>query len=262
MWVYLKSNTYAVIPHMANNEERKTGLFGVPIPELTDPKVQEIIKGLQENKKDDLQQKLDLDSFIILPGRKHGAYEYPDVLVSMKRTNYGKIKWAEAHFKLAEENSFMLTPAQFFDFIGVLKKGPSFDGNGQKIDTKKMEHVLAGIIGVSADKEEEYFDAQFKDMNGLIYISSGHTIMNEKLIPSRIEKLEARITEKSYIDFFSMNNQGMPTKKGTDMKYIPPEGNCVVGLHNTEYPPILCCGNCATCSGKILQHCVRQAKIR
>ncbi|MBI2507429.1 hypothetical protein HYV89_00575 [Candidatus Woesearchaeota archaeon] len=100
------------------------------------------------------------NEYLILPGRKHGSYEYPDLLVSAKRSHNGE-KWNQAHESLKQENSFMLTLRQYVDFLNLLKSGKAYDGNGKGIDKTRLDGILDDIATVRSPWRAEWLDAKF-----------------------------------------------------------------------------------------------------
>src|SRR3990167_8791027 len=87
------------------------------------------------------------NSYLILPGRKHGNYEYPDLLVSTARTHQGE-NWSQACESLKQEDSFMLTIRQYVDFLNTLKSGNAYDGAGKKADKKALDGILDDILTI------------------------------------------------------------------------------------------------------------------
>src|SRR3989344_9495227 len=87
--------------------------------------------------------------YLILPGRQHGNYEYPDLLVSTDRSHLGR-NWNDAYEALRQEDSFMLNPRQFVDFLSLLKSGEAYDGNGRKVNKGKLGSVLDDIVKVKS----------------------------------------------------------------------------------------------------------------
>ena len=92
--------------------------------EINKPEVREepVVKNIQNG-----------NEYLILPGRKHESYEYPDLLVSAKRIHNGE-NWKQAHESLKQENSLMLTVRQYLDFLNMLKSGRAYDGDGRQIN--------------------------------------------------------------------------------------------------------------------------------
>src|SRR3989338_788157 len=76
--------------------------------------------------------------YIILPGRKHGSYDYPDLLVPTDRSHKGK-NWHQTQESLYLDGAYMITPRQFVDFINLLRSGNVYDGLGVKLDNKRVK---------------------------------------------------------------------------------------------------------------------------
>ncbi|MBS3083085.1 hypothetical protein J4454_04040, partial [Candidatus Pacearchaeota archaeon] len=77
----------------------------------------------------EIQEKQSLGNYLILEGRAHGSYEYPDTLIAKKRSMQSK-KWQEAQDALKAEGKFMPTIRQYADFLNLLKSGNAYDGKG------------------------------------------------------------------------------------------------------------------------------------
>jgi len=108
------------------------------------------------------EPKLDLSKYIILPGKTHGTYSYPDILVPMeKRMCTGKTLPA-IYYTLKEDEEFLLTLRQFVDFIEVLKSQFVSDGNGNTLNQNVKSDLLNDIIGVKGgDTRSEWLDPFF-----------------------------------------------------------------------------------------------------
>ncbi len=163
------------------------------------------------------QQERSLDSYLILPESPKRGQEYPDLLVSQNKSHFNK-RWYKAHELLADENSLMLSPRQFFDFIDLLKsRRRVYDGNGTKIDSGRINAILDDILTVSFPYRAEWLDAYFIKREGKLYIQSGHIkLADERLVPMSSEPLEECLMEDYYIGLKSINRQGLPTKIAKD----------------------------------------------
>ena len=154
----------------------------------------------------------DLENYIILNGKTHGSYSYPDLLVAMHRLSYdadveqaaktlglslqntankqdgskyiGKINWEEALKLNLLLGNFTLTPRQFVDFIQLLKSGNVYDGRSTKLDSGKVDVILDEITTKRGPWRTEWLDAYFKNVNG-------------QLKPQRNEPLENCVMEDS-----------------------------------------------------------------
>ena len=127
------------------------------------------IQKLKVNKKD----------FILLPGRKHGYYRYPDLDVSMSKLSLdeevkeaaeklgykisnnkhgyiGSLDFYKFHSLLNKINYQMLTLRQGIDLILLLEKGISSKievvySDGKKIESKILENLRNELVGESTD---------------------------------------------------------------------------------------------------------------
>ena len=152
------------------------------------------------------------ESYIILPGKAHGSYSYPDLVVAVEKT-YMSTNWNQAHEALHKENAFMLTPRQYIDFLQMLKSGTAYNGRGTRLTSSKVDEILDEILTKREPWRAEWLDAYFKDVNEGLNISYDHRIVNGQLKPQRTEPLESCVMEDAYVNLFSANRQGLPTSK-------------------------------------------------
>ena len=187
----------------------------------------------------------DAGKYLILEGRKHGSYEYPDLLVGMERDYLGK-DWNDAHTALNQNNSYMLTIRQFVDFLSLLKSGSAYDGKGNKVDKRKLDSILDEIVTVRNPWRSEWLDAKFKNGN-IIY----HNLVGN---PSSL--VEVREPLSAYLDkdktpginldnwLKEANQHGLPKKtvdKGK-MYYWAPADGAVAGFLADSVRALLYCG--------------------
>ena len=122
----------------------------------------------------------DPQSYLILPSRKHGSYEYPDLLVAKERSHLDKT-WDQAHQELAREGAFMLTMRQYVDVLNLLRSGTAYDGTGKKAPTADLDHMLDEITTVRPPYRAEWLDALFGKQGRLM---SKHMYMGYHKIKS------------------------------------------------------------------------------
>ena len=152
------------------------------------------------------------ESYLILQGRTHGSYSYPDLIVSMEKYHHNK-NWDDAHKALHAGDAYMLTIRQFVDFINLLKTGKAFNGKGKQADKATLDKILDEILAVKSPWRAEWLDAKFSDL-GITY----HVLDNKNIKPVT-EPLEDCLMEDKTpgIDLDSwLNNatsQGLPAKK-------------------------------------------------
>ena len=133
--------------------------------------------------------------YIILEGRTHGKYSYPDLLVAMDKSHHGR-NWKDSHLALAQEGNFMLGIRQFVDFLNHLRTGRAFDGNGHLIDAGRIEAILNDIYKVGGQWRSEWLDADFKVLDKTLVVFGGkiamnyeHRLVNGNLIPIRANEV-------------------------------------------------------------------------
>jgi hypothetical protein len=98
--------------------------------------------------------------YIILPGKKHGTYEYPDLLVAKEVSRKNK-NWNECWDELARDQALMLTPRQYVDFLNVLRSGNAVDGAGRSIARSELSDIYNEITEVKSPWRSEWLDAWF-----------------------------------------------------------------------------------------------------
>src|SRR3989338_2800958 len=103
----------------------------------------------------------DLDRNIILEGRIHGSYSYPDLLVSLQKCHFG-LTWEESQLELLNDNSIMLTIRQYVDFLNLLYSDRAFTGNGKRINNSRAKRIFHNITSANYTFEGEWLDAKFK----------------------------------------------------------------------------------------------------
>ena len=153
-----------------------------------------------------------LETYVTLPGKTHGSYSYPDLLVAMERTNFGS-NWNQSHKALHRENAFMLSIRQYIDFLQLLKSGNVYDERGTKLPNGRVNEILDEILTKRDPWRAEWLDAYFKDVNGTLYFNYEHTNVNGQLKPQHSEPLENCVMKDAYVNLFSANRQGLPTVK-------------------------------------------------
>ena len=159
-----------------------------------------------------------LEKYLVLEGKTHGSYSYPDILVSTERTHYNK-NWHQAHEALHHEGSFMLKIRQFADFLSLLKSGKAYYASGDKAGTQTLNSILDEILAVRDPWRGEWLDADFKVINNTLHINYNHKFINSQLQPGYSEPLEECLMENKppgiSLDYWLRNatSQGLPPVK-------------------------------------------------
>src|SRR3989344_3534839 len=138
------------------------------------------------------------NKFIILEGRAHGSYSYPDLLVSMGKYLFNKNSY-EQYEALHKKNSFMLHPRMFVDFLSLISSGKSYNGNGKKVSSEKLNFVLGEIINARDPWRTENLDAYFEVKNramNIMYYKLNADGKFEKVIDSLKRDLNSEIPTK------------------------------------------------------------------
>ena len=204
-------------------------------------------------------------SYLILPGKTHGTYSYPDILIAIDRVHLGK-NWTECQETLAEEGSFMPTPRQYVDFLSHLKSGKVYDGTGARVDSGKISAILDDILTVRDPYRVEWLDAKFTQQRNQWYITY-HKIKSNGNLEEVTEPLQECLMSDKLpgisLDYWLKNatSQGLPTK-GTEngsLYYWHPRNKAVSGFGGVSGRAGLGCDGGARGSGAGLG--VRRQKI-
>ena len=159
-------------------------------------------------------------SYIILPGRKHGSYEYPDLLVPTERTYIGK-RWHQTNEALYLEGAYMITPRQFVDFINILRSGNVYNGAGMKLDSKRVRFILDDILEKKDPYRAEWLDAKFSQSGRSTNVTY-HKIKSDGAIEDVTVPLQECLMEDKQsgisLEYWLRNatNQGLPPKNITN----------------------------------------------
>ena len=100
------------------------------------------------------------NTYLILPGKTHSTYSYPDLLVPTSKTHLTE-NWEQCSQGVAQEGSLMLTIRQYADFLLHLKAGRVYDGSGARVDSGKITAILDDILTVRSPYRAEWLDAKF-----------------------------------------------------------------------------------------------------
>ncbi|MBS3118765.1 hypothetical protein J4417_03750 [Candidatus Woesearchaeota archaeon] len=138
-------------------------------------------------------------NFLLLEGKEHGSYSYPDLLVAKTLSHHGK-NWYQSHEALHQEGMSMPTLRQFVDFLNLLKSGKAFDGKGQQVSSGELEAILKEITEQRNLYRAEWLDADFKVINNVSHINYAHQTINGKLQPKYSEPLQGWLMEDKQID--------------------------------------------------------------
>ena len=208
------------------------------------------------------------EKYLILEGRTHSKYSYPDIGVAVERTHHHK-HWYQAHEALHHEGSFMLSLRQFVDFLNLLKSGKAYYASGDKAGTQTLNSILDEILAVRGPWRGEWLDADFKVINNTLHINYNHKLTNNQLQPQYSEPLEDYLMETKtpgiYLDSWlrDATPQGLPSKKtrSGDIHYWAPasDNNSVAGFDSDGGGAGLCCYRVPSDSDSPIG--VRQAKI-
>ena len=115
------------------------------------------------------------EQYIILPGKSHGSYSYPDTLLSIERQYKGK-NWFDSHKALSDTGFYMPTLRQFVDFLALLRSGTVRDGNAQSLPPRRVSELFEDITAVRDPYRGEWLDADFKESPGGLMMNYGHRI--------------------------------------------------------------------------------------
>jgi hypothetical protein len=222
------------------------------------------------------------EDFVLLQGRSHGNYSYPNLFVNMYRLGLNKsvetaaknlrysiantakekngrdyigdINWEQGLKLNLSLGGRTLSPRQYVDFLGLLKSGNAVDGNGTKIPKKKLTEVFNEIVQVREPWRAEWLDADFKYLNEKLLIYSQHKLVNGNLDASYKKELEGCLIQDATpgIDFdYWLKNatiEGLPpanNSKGKLYYWCPDkDNNSVAGFGaDSGWAGLLCYRN-------------------
>ena len=208
-------------------------------PEKKEPVSESIVSSIQNP-----------ESYITLPARKHGSYEYPEIFVAKERTLQGK-NWYEAQEALSAENKFMPTIKQYVDFLSLLKSGKAYDGNGAFVSKQELDSILDDILTVRNPWRAEWLDAQFSKQGQRLYISY-HKFKQGKLeqVTESLQEyhlMQDKLPGISLDDWLqNATEQGLPssrTKKGSLYFWHPRENHVAGFVADSNGASLYCYGD-------------------
>lgn len=197
---------------------------------------------------------------IILPGRAHGNYSYPDIIVPLHRlglsqqvvragkqltlslentaqeqdgTRYiGRLTSGEAS-DLAFKLDYELTIRQFADFLNELRKGIDgekvYNGRGKPADRDRLRTAYNEITEVREPWRAEHFDAKFGDKTITYHLieTDGTREVTEPLSDALMEDRTPGIDLDSWLK--TADEHGLPTSKTENGKlyYLYPRNGAV-----------------------------------
>ena len=203
--------------------------------------------------------------YLILPGRQHGNYEYPDLLVSTDRSHLGR-NWNDAYEALRQEDSFMLNPRQFVDFLSLLKSGEAYDGNGKRVNREKLGSVLDDIVKVKSPVRAEWLDAKFSKQGTIRkkWYMGYRDFQGNEIINPLEDCLRSDKVPGIDLNYWLSNatSQGLPPSNNTDggLYYWHPRDGAVVRFGAGSDWVFLGCNGYPDFSDSALG--VRRAKIK
>ena len=185
--------------------------------------------------------------FIILEGRDHITYQYPDLEVAIHKlglsptvealgsglrntakerdgTPYiGSITHQQALNLNQRLGNLTLTPRQGIDLKLALEKALAgekiYYADGSLVDnTGVLSTMHNEMFGVNGPWRGEHLDASFSKKGRQIQITY-HKINPDGSVEKTTEPLEKCLMKDCYIDLGSCNAQGMPTREGKDSQF-------------------------------------------
>jgi len=175
-----------------------------------------------------------LESYLLLEGRKHGIYQYPNTLVPMERSHLNE-NWNQATASLHQQREYMLTIRQFADLLHLLKTGHAYDGAGKHLGKKKQETILEEITAERSPWRSEWLDHFYLKKGSALYVK--YHILQGDGSPKQVEEpLEDCLMEDKQIDIFDWlagaNSQGLPPKnvRSGKLNYWYPRADHVAGF--------------------------------
>jgi hypothetical protein len=206
------------------------------------------------------------EKYIILEGKTHGSYSYPDMVVAMEKSHHNNNQDV-THQLLQQEHSYMLTFRQGVDFFNLLRSGKAYDGRGQQVTPQRLQEVLDDIMKVQGSWRAERFDAMFSKQGRQLNIIY-HIIQPDGSLQEVTEALDDCLMKdkKPGIDLqYWLQNatpQGLPPKNipNGDLWYWHPRDGRVARFDAVSDGACLDCDGNPQYSGSGLG--VRVAKIK
>jgi len=203
------------------------------------------------------------ENYILLAGRTHGSYTYPNLLVATKRTHLSE-DWNQATTALHQQREYMLTPRQFVDFLTLLKTGTACDGSNTPLERNKQESILDDITSQRAPWRAEWLDHAYVK-NGSNFYVKYHVLQADGSITQIEAPLEDCLMKDKQIDFDDWlaraNTQGLPPKnvRSGNLHYWYPRVGAVARFFASADWTYLDCDRNPQCSNATLG--VRAAKL-
>lgn len=169
-----------------------------------------------------------LTSYLLLPGRTHGKYEYPDTLVSLERDIYTDVNWHKFQEKLHKKHTFALSLRQGLDFLLLLTSNEKiYDGKGNKIPDLRKASLLYELRTQNGTMQsEEQLDAYFDICGGALTLQTEHRFNRRGELESFYsEEVGTALRKDCRIELASCNRAGLPLKEGNDLGYVHPPGS-------------------------------------
>ena len=158
-------------------------------------------------------QAVNLSDYLLLPSH--------DIYVAKERSLKGN-NWHNTHKEAHKQKARMLTLKEFADFLLLLRSGKAEDGLGNKIAKAELDNLYLDITEVRDPYRAEWLDAKFEVINGVLNLNYLHRISRKVSIPRYSVPLETCVMKNCKVELSSFNNQGIPTKEGTDFNYWAP----------------------------------------
>ena len=139
------------------------------------------------------------------------------------RPYIGKMTWETALKLNLALNGKTPSPRRFHDSRLLLKDGIEgtivvYDGLGREVDKEELTKIRDEKEAKKDPYRCEFLDARFVvKEKGKLHILSSHVFSGTELVPSYDLELQSCVMEDCYVDAFSFNEQGLPTK-GSDIQ--------------------------------------------
>ena len=171
------------------------------------------------------------ENYLLLEGRKHNTYQYPNMLVPIERSHLNET-WNQITASLHNQGEYMLTVRQFADFLTLLRTGNACDGASKLIGKKKQEAILEDITAQRAPWRAEWLDHYYKKKGSDLYVRF-HQIQQNGSLTQIEQPLEDCLMEDKQIDISDWlaraNSQGLPPRnvKSGNLYFYHPRADAV-----------------------------------
>ena len=177
------------------------------------------------------QQTQNPEQYILLPeNTSPEPLQHPNLLIAQE-LSYKNQNWQSCYDSLQKEDSFMLPPWLFIEFLNHLKSGNTLDGDQNQIPQQRIDQILDSILTIKSPYRAEWLNAQFEDENIThLRFTPQLTQISEPLEDCLMQDKIPGINLDSWLQNPTL--QGLPQQniQDGDLYFWHPRNNCVAGF--------------------------------